>query len=172
MVKFKRTKQFVKIKNKIFKVLLFPLRCICIPIYKLYEKQKQEKRYSYKTILNLVQYCIDYHLHNNDYIYIIFDDYVGEEVTDYGGYGYRNLCDISWGWNGEYKKIKKKIEHIYYYQKENYIKAVKELCGSSLTNEEKKQEFTKEYDEGKTYLVMAYYRIQDKEVCKINSKIK
>lgn len=146
-------------------IILFPIRVICTPIYKLSKKITSQKKYSYKTIKKLVQYCIDYHLNYDDSIYIAFDNWVSEECRDYGVYGYSSLHDISW----DHKRAKKKLNHIYYYQKDEYIKAVKELCGSPLSEEEKKREFTISPKEGKPYLTYAYYRIQDKEICKISN---
>lgn len=116
-----------------------------------------------------MQYCIDYHLNHDDHIYVALNDWVSEECSDDGVYGYSNLSNISRGWNGENKKVKKKIDHIYNYQKDEYIKAVKELSGTPLSDEEKKKEFTREINDGKTYLAYVYYRIQDKEICKINN---
>lgn len=162
MISYEKQKQLNKIKEKLLDIVLFPIRCICTPIYKLSERCKKNKRYPYKTILKLVQYCIDYHLNYDDVIYIVLDDFVPQEAHDKGCYSYRQLCDISWN----HKRVKTKIQHIYYHQKDEYIKAVKEICGEPLTQDEKKKEFTCNVM-GKEYFSIAYYRIQDKEVCKI-----
>jgi len=112
-----------------------------------------------------VQYCIDYHLNYDDSIYIAFANWVDEDCGSSAIYSYSSLCDISWN----HKKVKRKINHIYHYQKDEYIQVVKELCGTPLSNEEKKQEFTRSLKDGETYLTYVYYRIQDKEICKINN---
>jgi len=133
------------------------------------DKCKTKKEYSYKTIIKLVQYCIDYHLSNDECIYVALNNYVGEECSDNGIYSYSSLCDLYWSYTGQSKRVKNKISHVYHYQKDEYIKAVKELCGNPLSDEEKKQEFTKTMSDGETYLAYIYYRIQDKEICKINN---
>ena len=150
---------------------MFPIKIIVTPIYKLNEKYKSKKKYSYKTIKKLVQYCIDYHLSNDNSIYIVLDGWISSECEDSGIYSYSSLCDISWGWSGEHKRVKHKINHIYFNQKDEYIRAVKELCGTTLSDEEKKKEFTRKSgnENGKPYLAYVYYRIQDKELCKINN---
>ena len=138
---------------------------IFIPIYKLNAKIKIQKRYSYKTIKKLVQYCIDYQLNYDNHIYVVFDDWVSKECSDYGMYSYNNLRNISWSHRG----AKRKIDHIYHKQKDEYVQAVKELCGSPLSDEEKKKEFTRKNNDGGDYLAYIYYRIQDKEICKISN---
>jgi hypothetical protein len=165
IITYKTRKQIQRIKDKIVDILLFPIRIVCTPIYKLNEKIKIQKKYSYKTILKLVQYCIDYHLNYGNFIYIVFKDWVDEDCRSSGIYGYSSLRDISWN----HKRVKRKIDHIYFYQKDEYIKAVKELSGTPLSDEEKKKEFTRKMNDGKTYLAYVYYRIQDKEICKINN---
>jgi len=162
-------KQIQKIKGKIINIILFPIRIVITPIYNLYEKYKSKKKYSYKTIKKLVQYCIDYHLNNDNNIYVTLDDWISSECEDSGIYSYSSLCDISWGWSGEHKRVKHKLNHIYFNQKEEYIKVIKELCGTPLSDEEKKKEFTGKMGNGKPYLTYIYYRIQDKEICKISN---
>ena len=165
MITYKTAKQIQKIKDKIIDVISFPVRVVFTGIYKILEKAKIQKKYSYKTIKKLVQYCIDYHLNYDNSIYIAFDNWVDEDCSSSGIYSYSSLCDISWS----HRRAKNKISHIYYNQKDEYIKAVKELCGTPLSEEEKKQEFTRKGSEGKTYLAYVYYRIQDKEICKISN---
>jgi len=94
MISYKKNKKIQQIKNKTLDMILFPIRVILTPIYKIHKKYKSKKRYSYKTILKLVQYCIDYHLNHDDYIYVAFTNWVSEECEDYGIYGYSSLCDI------------------------------------------------------------------------------
>ena len=69
--------------------------------------------------------------------------------------------DMGWGYNGENKKIKNRINHIYFYQKEQYLKIFKELCleicGASMTLEEKKK-WLNEY---------CFYQIKEIETYKI-----
>lgn len=129
------------------------------------EKIKIQKKYSYKTILRFVQYAIDYHLNYDNSIYVVFSDWVDEDCRSSGMYSYNSLRDISWN----HKGVKRKLDYIYHHQKNEYIKAVKELCGMPLSDEEKKKEFTRNTNDGKTYLAYVYYRIQDKEICKINN---
>lgn len=150
---------------------MFPIKILVTPIYNFHEKYKSKKKYSYKTIKKLVQYCIDYHLNSDSSIYIALDDWVSEECRDGGIYGYSSLCDISWGWSGEHKSVKHKLNHIYSNQKDEYIQAVKELSGTPLSDKEKKKEFTRKMSGGnkETYLAYVYYRIQDKEICKISN---
>lgn len=163
MLNYKRKKQLNKIKYKCLDIMLYPIVFIYSPIYELLEKRKKNKRYSYKKIKELVKYCIDYHLNYDKSIYIVATNYVGKEVIYCGGYGYRGLCDIGY----ENNRIRKKIIHIYHYQKDEYIKALKELSGDPLTTEEKKNEFSCEIS-GRKYYISVYYRLQDKEVYKIN----
>jgi len=170
MKKYKRTKKLTQIKHKALKIIFCPLRCINTLIYNLYEKYRKNKRYPYKTILNLVQYCIDYHLNNEDYIYVVYTDFIGRNADEFGCYGYHELTNISCGWNGEHKRIKKKIEHIYSNQNEECIKAIKEICGEPMSKDELKTNFTKEKTDGTSYLSYGYYDIQNKEMCKIINK--
>lgn len=165
IITYKTKKQIQKINSKLLDIILFPIRIICIPIFKLTEKIKIQKKYSYKTILKLVQYCIDYHLNYDDSIYIAFDNWVNEDCSSNGIYSYGSLCDISWS----HKRVKRKILHIYHDQKDDYIRAVKELCGTPLSQEEKKKEFTRNTGNGKPYLTYVYNRIEDKELCKISN---
>jgi len=170
MKSYQRTKQLMNVKYKLLNIALFPVKCICTPIYNLHEKHRKDKRYSYKAILGLVQYCIDYHLSDEDYIYVVYSDTVGQDAEDCGCYGYYELKNISWGWSGGHKRVKNKLNHIYYYQKEEYIQAVKEICGQPMNKEELKIEFTRTSSDNKSYLAWGYYNIQDKEVCKIMNK--
>jgi hypothetical protein len=126
--------------------MLFPIIYVCTPIYKLYKKHEEAKRYSDKQIRSTIQYLIDYWANDEDEFYIIFNNYnpLNEESSSVKT-PFDMQSDMSWGWNGENKKIKKKASHIYYYQKEQYLKILEELCleicENPMTEEEKKQHF-------------------------------
>ena len=57
---YSNKKKLRKAKHVIEDILLFPVRCVCTPIYKLSQKLKKKKRYSEKQIRKVVQYLIDY----------------------------------------------------------------------------------------------------------------
>lgn len=171
MVSFKRTQQIVKIMKKIVDVLTFPIFLIylvCRPVYEWL--QKHRKKYSYKAILSLAQYSIDFHLNREDCIYVVLDDRIGRDSTSYGCYGYNDLYGISSGGYGQHKKVRKKLQDVYAHQKDEYVKAVKELCGKPLTDEEKEKEFfSLGYGKGRSYIPEFYRGILHKEICKIEN---
>ena len=154
---YKTTKKIKKIEEIIIDVLLFSVRCICTPIYKISEKKKKEKRYTDKEIRKTIQYLIDYWTDGQSELYVILDD-------DYNPFDYDNVttpyhmeADMSWGWHGENKKVKNKSSHIYHYQKEQYLNIFKELCNTPMTLEEKKQWFD-------TFDIS---KVKDRIVCKL-----
>ena len=145
---YSTTKKYRQIKEKIIDFLLFPVFCICTPIYKLYQKYQENKRYSDKQIRKAIQYTIDYWMDYEEDFYIIFYCFnpvhfspIHEQCenvkTPWDMYN-----DIVWGWNGENKKMKNKLQHIWYYQEEQYLKIFKEMCleicKNPMTLEEKK----------------------------------
>ena len=154
---YSTTKKVRKIKDKVIDILLFPLRCICTPIYKLLQKIQKDKRYSEKQIRKAVQYLIDYWSDKEDEFYIILDD-------DYNPFDYGNIStpfhmglDMSWGWSGENKRMKNRVSHIYHCQKEQYLNMFKELCGTPMSWEDKKKSFDS----------FNVYKIENRVVCKI-----
>lgn len=71
---------------------------------------------------------------------------------------YEMLAYMSTGHRNEHKKIKEKAEYIYRHQKEDYMRIFKELCGTPITLEEKRQVFGK----------YGTNMIKDRDVCMIS----
>ena len=156
-MKYATSKKIRKIKDKIIKILISPLRWVCVPIYSQIEELRKKRRYSEKQIRKVVQYLIDYWTENTNEFFVILDD--GYNPFDYSNIKtlYYMQSGMSWGWRGENKRIKNKASYIYFYQKEEYIKTFRDLCRNLLTLEEKKQYFNR-YEVSK---------IKDRDVCKI-----
>jgi len=157
---YARMKKLRKIKEKIIDILLFPIRCVCTPIYNLSEKLKQNKRYSDKQIRKVIQYLIDYWMNDEENFYVLIDD--GYNLSEYSNIStpFYMQWHMSWGWRGEYKKIKNKASHIYCYQEEDYLRIFKELCGEPMTLEEKQKWFN-------GYI---FHQIKDRDICKIKMR--
>lgn len=156
-MKYATSKKIRKIKDKIIKILISPLRWVCVPIYSQIEELRKKRRYSEKQIRKVVQYLIDYWTNDESEFYVILDDNYNPLDDWYIKTPYQMQTDMSWGWYGENKRIKNKANHIYYYQKEEYFKIFRELCGTPMTFEEKQQYFNL-YEANK---------IKDRDVCKI-----
>lgn len=138
---YNTAKKLRNLKYVIIDIILFPVRLICAPFIKMYEKHKGNKKYSNKEIRKVVQYLIDYWSDSCNNFYIIADD-------NFDPFGISNIktlgcmqSHMSWGWYGENKKIKEKARHIYHNQKDKYIDMFKELLGKPMTLEEKKNDF-------------------------------
>jgi hypothetical protein len=157
-MKYLTIKKLNKIKDKLIDILLFPVRCVCTPVYKLIQKKKENMRYSEKQIEKVVQYLIDYWTDNQEEFYIIMD-------VNYNPFDYNNVktpygmqSDMSWGWNGENRRIKNKARHIWCYQQEQYLNIFKKLCGTPMSLEEKKNWFD-DFD---------LYKLKDRAIYKLN----
>lgn len=147
-MKYSNTKKLRKVKKIIEDILLFPIRCVCTPIYNLSKKYKGKKLYSDKQIRKTVQYLIDYWSDKEDEFYIIADDEYNPFDCSNVTNPYHMQADMSWGWSGENKRIKKKASHMYFKQKRQYITMFDELCGTPMTLDEKNKWFNK-YDVNK-----------------------
>lgn len=149
-MKYKSVKKKIKIKEKITYILLSPIRWICVPTEKYYykiknirEKKNEKKRYSPKEIKDVVQYLIDYWSDGEEVFFIVMTDKFLSFENNNIKTPETMLSHMFEGMYGEHKKIKKKAEHIYRYQQEEYFKAFRELCSSPISEEEKRQYFPK-----------------------------
>lgn len=168
MLSYKKQKQLNKIKNNCVNVLLFPLRCICTPIYELKEKYDKNKRYSYKQIKKLLMFAINNHLDSEHIksIYIVLDDYAHSLEDGNDVFSYYSLYDCM---SHNHIKIKNKLRHIYKYQKDYYVEILKMICPLPMTDEEKLIDFGMKYND-KIVPTSFYQKVKNKDVCKIKNK--
>jgi len=151
---YSQNKKSRKIKRKIENILLFPVRCICTPIYKISQKYKNNKIYSDKEIKKTVQYLIDYWTDGESEFYIFIDD--GYKAFDYSNVTTPFYMQADMGWSRN-KKIKTKASHMYYHQKDKFLIALRELCGAPMSYEDKIEWFDK----------YRAHEIKNRELCKI-----